>query len=306
MSITFSHLQGDAMSVPLATVKIGQFSESPHLAIARALDMGAQHGIDWVTERVASSPAQFESLRTGELDLAITSPDNVLMYATTAGNPLKEQLDLQILRPIDRGLGLALYTSASVKSPADFSGMSLGVDVMSSGFALLLLQMLQSIGVNRADLVFEAIGATPKRLGAIREGLVVGSILNAETAVAAEEAGLVKWATSTEIDSNYLGTVLANISGVQSETTRSFLNMWEEVTQVIINSDSKHVKDLLEVYAPKLATDRYVEILKSPEFGVISGESISVDQLTVLAKIRERSGAYTPPEAELEKLAAHA
>ena len=82
--------------------------------------------------------------------------------------------------------------------------------------------------------------------------------------------------------------------------------MWEEVTQVIINSDSKHVKDLLEVYAPKLATDRYVEILKSPEFGVISGESISVDQLTVLAKIRERSGAYTPPEAELEKLAAHA
>ena len=85
------------MSHPV--IRVGQFSESPVLAIARALELNTRFGIDWETQRVQSSPGQFKSLRSNEMDIAITSPDNVLLYATTPNNPLKEQLDVQFLRP---------------------------------------------------------------------------------------------------------------------------------------------------------------------------------------------------------------
>jgi ABC-type nitrate/sulfonate/bicarbonate transport system substrate-binding protein len=285
-------------------IRIGQFSESPVLAVARALDLNTRFGIEWETQRVQSSPGQFESLRSNEIDIAITSPDNVLLYATTANNPLKEQLDVQFLRPIDRGLRLALYTSSDIGSVEDFAGSTLGVDVMSSGFAILMLQMLASLGVDHSTITFEAIGATPKRLGAIQDGTVQGTVLNAETAVAAERAGLRRWATSTDVSDDYLGTVLVQMSGPVSEHTRAFLDMWEAATQAILTSSAEDLVGLLESQAPALANDDYVAIINSAEYGCLAGEVVSAEQLTVLAEIRRLSGAYTPSEADIIRLAA--
>jgi ABC-type nitrate/sulfonate/bicarbonate transport system substrate-binding protein len=285
-------------------IRIGQFSESPVLAVARALDLNTRFGIEWETQRVQSSPGQFESLRSNEIDIAITSPDNVLLYATTANNPLKEQLDVQFLRPIDRGLRLALYTSSDIGSVEDFAGSTLGVDVMSSGFAILMLQMLASIGVDHSTITFEAIGATPKRLGAIQDGTVQGTVLNAETAVAAERAGLRRWATSTDVSDDYLGTVLVQMAGPVSEHTRAFLDMWEAATQAILTSSAEELVGLLESQAPALANDDYVAIINSAEYGCLAGEVVSAEQLTVLAEIRRLSRAYTPSEADIIRLAA--
>ncbi len=285
-------------------IRIGQFSESPVLAVARALDLNTRFGIEWETQRVQSSPGQFESLRSNEMDIAITSPDNVLLYATTANNPLKEQLDVQFLRPIDRGLRLALYTSSDIESVEDFTGSTLGVDVMSSGFAILLLQMLASLGVDHSTITFEAVGATPKRLDAIKDGAIQGSVLNAETAVAAEQAGLRRWATSTDVSDDYLGTVLVQMGGPVSEHTRTFLDLWEAATQAILSSSTAELIELLATQAPALANAEYVGILQSPDYGCLSGEVVKAEQLTVLAEIRRLSGAYTPSEADIRRLTA--
>jgi ABC-type nitrate/sulfonate/bicarbonate transport system substrate-binding protein len=284
-------------------IRVGQFSESPVLAVARALDLNTRFGIEWETQRVQSSPGQFESLRSNEIDIAITSPDNVLLYATTENNPLKEQLDLQFLRPIDRGLRLALYTSNDIDSVEDFAGSTLGVDVMSSGFAILLLQMLASLGVDHSTITFEAVGATPKRLDAIKDGTIQGSVLNAEAGVAAEQAGFRRWATSTDVSDDYLGTVLAQMAGPISEHTRAFLDMWEAATQAILTSTTAELVDLLGAQTPALANADYVEILQSPAYGCLAGEVISAEQLAVLAEIRRLSGAYTPGDVDIQRLA---
>lgn len=283
-------------------IRVGQFSESPVLAVARAMELHTRFGVDWETQRVQSSPGQFESLRSGEMDVAITSPDNVLLYATTAHNPLKEQLELQFLRPIDRGMRLALYTSPDITSVEDFQGSTLGVDVMSSGFAILLLQMLSSLGVDHSAINFEAVGATPKRLGAITEGTVQGSVLNAESAVAAEQAGLRRWATSTDVSSNYVGTVLVQMAGAINEHTRAFLTLWEAATQAILSLSSAELIELLAKEAPALANPDYVAILQSAEYGCLQGEAVTADQLRVLAEIRRKSGAYTPSDEDILRL----
>jgi len=290
------------MATPLPLIRIGQFSESPVLAVARALDLHTRYEVDWVTERVVSSPGQFESLRSGEMDLAITSPDNVLLYATTENNPLKTQLDLRFLRPIDRGLRLALYTTEEISSVEGFHSANLGVDVMSSGFALLLLSMLSGLGVDKDSVTFTAVGATPKRLIAMQEGVVHGTVLNAETAVKAEELGLTRWATSTDVSTDYLGTVLVQMAGPVSDTTSAFLELWAAATTVIQESTASDVIEILSAHAPALATSAYVEILQSKEYGCLQGEQVTFEQLKVLADIRSASGSYTPSDEDIRRL----
>jgi ABC-type nitrate/sulfonate/bicarbonate transport system substrate-binding protein len=283
-------------------IRVGQFSESPVLAVARAMELDTRYGVAWETQRVPSSPAQFESLHNGEIDVAITSPDNVLLYATTSQNPLKEQLDLKFLRPIDRGLRLGLYTSSEISSVEDFRGSTLGVDVMSSGFAILMLDMLASLGVDHSTATFVAVGATPTRLGAIIDGTIQGSVLNAETAVAAEQAGLRRWVTSADVSPDYLGTVLAKKAGPISEDTRAFLDLWEAATQAIQSFSPADLMEVLGAQAPVLANPDYVEILQSAEYGCVSGEVVSAQQLRVLAQIRKNSGAYAPSEDDILRL----
>lgn len=290
------------MTEESSKVRIGQFSESPVLAVAKALGLGDKYGVSWSTERVASSPGQFDSLRSGDYDMVVTSPDNVLLYATTPDNPLKSQLDLRLLRPIDHGLGLALYTSPKIAKKIDFSGCRLGVDVMSSGFALLLLRMLDNLGVDSASVDFEPVGATPKRLTAITEGAISGSILNAEAALAAEVVGLRRWSTSADVSSQYLGTVLAQMAGPIGDQSRAFLDMWGEATRAILDLSPDRLIELLTGVAPVLASPAYVSLLQSPEFGCISGEEISVDDLMVLADIRAVSGAFTPNREQIDQL----
>lgn len=285
------------------TLRIGQFSESPVLAVARALGLDRQYGLECETFRVPSSPAQFESLRSGELDIAITSPDNVILYATTENNPLSEKLDLRFLRPIDRGMGLALYADSTVSSPSDFAKATLGVDVMSSGFALLLLTMLDHLGVDRSKINFEAMGSTPKRLGAILAGDAQGSVLNAETAVSAQEAGLTKWVTSRDISGNYVGTVLTQLGDTVPSAISDFLRMWNHATRSIHELKPHDVMELLQAQAPALATAPYVELLRSADFGVMIEDQVSVDHLKVLADIRRATSAYAPRDDELQRLA---
>jgi len=285
-----------------AIMRIGQFSESPVLAVARALQLDKKHEIDWTTERVPSSPSQFQSLQEGSIDIAITSPDNVLLYGTTDQNPINEKLDLKFLRSIDRGLGLALYSSDEVSSVEGFRGATIGVDVPNSGFAFLLFSMLSNLGVGRADYELEAVGATPKRLAAVTEGKVVATVLNAETAIAAENAGLKKWATSKDVSDNYLGTVLVQVGSSQTEQVQRFLALWEEATEAIVSMSPEELTRLLESENPSLADPRYIGLLQSEDFGLLRSSSVSGEQLMILADIRSKFGAYRPSNEAISDL----
>ncbi|GAA1691438.1 hypothetical protein GCM10009792_09270 [Microcella alkalica] len=288
------------------TLRIGQFSESPVLAVAAVLGLDERFGVSWTTQRVPSSPAQFASLRDGEMDVAITSPDNVILYATTDRNPLGEQLPVRFLRPIDRGLGLALYTDPGIRALTELEGRPLGVDVMNSGFALLLLRMLRDAGLDATTMAFEAIGATPKRLGAVLDGTVVGTILNAETAVRAEESGLTRWLASVDVSDDYLGTVLVTMADRDTEGVDGLLALWQEATDFISSAPAARVSELLGASAPALATPAYVALLQSTEFGCVADASVSLEQLRVLADIRTSVGAYAPTDDQLAALlAAH-
>lgn len=285
-------------------IRVGQFSESAVLAVARAIGLDEKYGIDWETQRVPSSPAQFESLSNGEIDIAITSPDNVLLYATTEKNPLGKQLPLSFLRTIDRGMGLALFTSEDVTDVRQLSGSTFGVDVPNSGFAFLLFALAKKLGIERAEYELESVGATPKRLNAVVTELVSATILNAETAVEGESIGLKKWASSADVSDNYLGTVLAQLTSSRDEKTELFLRLWEDATEFILSSKPADLISLLSNDFPKLSNESYINLLQSEEYGLLRDPEVSLEQLMTLVNIRAEFGAYVASDDSLRFLLA--
>lgn len=282
-------------------LRIGQFSESPVLAIAEALGLGERYGLEWTTQRVPSSPAQFKSLVSNEIDIAITSPDNVLLYTSTTDNPLGQKLNLRLLRAIDRGLGLALYTRTGLDLPA-LRGEKLGVDVPNSGFAFLLFALAGRLGLSRENYEVSSVGATPKRLDALVSGEISATILNAETALKAERQGLQRRATSHDVSPNYLGTVLVEAAPGNDDVSARFVAMWSEAVDYILSAEPEELERLLAPVFPSLAEPSYVSLLQSSTFGLLRDPVVSEMQLTTLLEIREEVGAYVPSREALLEL----
>jgi len=282
---------------------IGQFSHSPVLAAAEHLGLLANADIEINTKKVLSSPGQYEWLRDGEIDIAITSPDNVLLYATTEKNPISEQLDITMLRAIDRGLGLCLVTGPEVDLTNPDTPVRMGVDVMKSGFAFLLRAMLTSLGVKPEQLEFTEVGSTPTRKGLLLAGEIDGTILNAESVVEAAAAGMRVWSSSADFSQNYLGTVVAVGPGFDPQLAADFLQVWAEATDWLLDAPAAEVSEALGSVDPRLGTPEYLEILRNPLTGLLRDPKISVDELQVLCDIREGSSAYVPAKADLERLA---
>jgi len=284
------------------SITVGQFSASPVLAAASALGLDARQDLQIVTSRVPSSPGQFASLRDGEIDVAVTSPDNVLLYATTDRNPLGERLDVRMVRAIDRGLGLTLVTDPAVSAVEQFRGAALGVDVIRSGFALLLFTMLDRLGVDRAEVTFPERGSTPKRLESLIAGEIDGTILNAESRVGALGAGMRPWSTSTDVSENYLGTVLAVPAGIDPDLASAVTRMWDEATGWLLESSEADVIECLATTSPVLGNADYVRLIRDPAFGLLLDPQVPIADLQVLTDIRRSCGAYAPGDEDLAGL----
>lgn len=285
----------------MITLRIGQFSRSPVLAAARHLGWDEQMGLHLDVEPVPSSPAQFASLRDGEIDVALTSPDNVLLYASTAKNPLAERLDVRIHRGIDGGLGLALTTRSDISTPQDLIAAPVAVDVLPSGFAILLKELLRRQGIAISDVSFVEEGATPRRAQRLLDGAIGSTILNAESRVRAVDQGARIWATSKDVSPIYPGTVLATLGG--GPDISPLLELWERTSAWLLDADPDEVCAALEAQTPGLGNSQYLALLRDPEVGLQRSGEVSADQLRVLADLRQASGAWAPSNDEILALA---
>ena len=98
-------------------VRLGYFSASIVAQLAQGGPFG-EHGLDVVAEPVPSSTEQFRRLRSGDYDLVLTSPDNVLNYRVNSSNPLGELIDVRILAGVDLGMGLSLMSVGDLETIA--------------------------------------------------------------------------------------------------------------------------------------------------------------------------------------------
>lgn len=188
--------------------KVGTFTSSILIHLARECGYLQRAGLDVHESLVTSSPSQFQSLESGDLDLVFTSPDNVLAYQFLAKNPLGRTIPLQILSAIDGGLGLSLTIGPGLSDVSQVRGQTVGVDVPQSGFAFVAYELLARSGLEPGAYELEALGSTPTRATALVEGRCAATVLNAGNELRARGFGCSTVSEVGELGP-YLGTVIA-------------------------------------------------------------------------------------------------
>ncbi|MGW3344484.1 hypothetical protein ACWDA3_14315 [Nonomuraea rubra] len=302
------------MQTSARPVVVGTFSPSVLLRTGRRLGM-IDPGVR--EQPVASSPAQFAALLGGELDAALTSPDNVIAYRFVPGNPLGRTGDVRIVSAVDRGLGLALYARPGLGPASELRGQAVGVDVPDSGFAFALYAAMEAVGLRPGDYRTVALGATPRRLEALLGGGCAATMLNAGSDLRAEDAGAVRLAG---VPRPYLGTVLCaagggpsgggvpgagtsgggTSGGGTSGGVRALAVGLRETARVILAGDADDVvveEAVAALRLPPATAVRYLERLKDPGEGLVPDGRADAASLSTVLGLRRRHG--TAPDGDL-------
>jgi ABC-type nitrate/sulfonate/bicarbonate transport system substrate-binding protein len=273
------------------TLRVGTFTPSVLLSVARRLGRLAERGLPDVAEvPVQSSPGQFRSLLSGELDVALTSPDNVLAYRFDSANPLGQVCDARIVGAVDRGMGLALYGRPGFDAE-QLRGATVGVDVPTSGFALAMYALTDSLGVGRDEYELVTLGSTPKRLQAMLAGQCDATMLNAGNELFAEDAGCVVLARASEVCAPYLGTVVAvtddsSLAPAQALGTALHDAAVEICAGAVDGLATEEAATVLGL--PDHLAAVYVERLKRPDEGLLVDGEVPRDALATLVGLRQR------------------
>jgi hypothetical protein len=276
----------------MSTLRVGTFTPSVVIELARRRGDFERAGLAIEEQAVVSSPAQFRSLAGGELDVAITSPDNVLAYHFLTDNPLSRRLDLRILNALDRGTGLSLWLAPGL-SVDHVRGAVVGVDVATSGFAFVAYALLERLGILRADYSVAALGSTPQRGRALVEGTCVATVLNAGNELRAADAGCTCVGTATDLGP-YLGTVIATMDGL-AEPWRTASERFAEILvavarDVVAGALDDEVVDATRTLLglPLADATRHLAILKDPLTGLVADGLVDRASIATLVSLRRR------------------
>ena len=284
-------------------MKVGTFTKSVLLQIGRESGRFEQAGLDVQEISVPSSPAQFESLSAGDLDVAITSPDNVLAYRYLSANPLKRRMNVKILAAVDRGLGLSLCISPEYQNVLEIKDLALGVDVPNSGFAFVAYGLLEKAGYSPRDYTIRTLGSTPKRAQALIAGDCNATILNAGNEIFALSQGCTKVSSVNELGP-YLGTVIAAIPSSSNEYrpgvaefTSVMLGIVQDIKNEKLKDEIVRISSTLLGLSPTLSEEHY-KILLDRENGLIPNGKIDRPSIQTLVRLRKK---FLPTE-ELDSI----
>lgn len=289
------------MASPL---RVGTFSPSVLVRLARETRALARHGLRVEEVPVPSSPAQFRSLLAGELDVALTSPDNVLVYRFLPDNPIGHLLDVRIALAVDHGLGLSLFGRAGIDTVAGVRGGVVGVDVSDSGFAYAGYELLARAGLRRdTDYRVVQLGSTPGRLRSLLAGECDATMLNAGNDLRAEDAGLTRLGRITSVCAPYLGTVLV-VPGIACDKrdprVAALVAALRETTDALLAGRHRHVAITLAGDAssmPAGTAARYVEVLTDPDEGLVPTGRVDPEALATVVGLRQRHQPGASPTA---------
>ena len=192
-----------------ATLKLIAFPGAPNLPIFAAIERGyfEDAGVVVTLETTPSSAYQIESLVNGDFQIGATAFDNVVAYQEQQGAvQLAKEPDLFVVMGATQ-LELSLVVAPDIQTYEDLRGRSLALDALATGFAFVLYHMLERAGLDEADYVPVAVGATPQRWEAVRAGQHAGTLtIEPFTSVAAAN-GFRVLASSRSVLKRYQGGV---------------------------------------------------------------------------------------------------
>jgi ABC-type nitrate/sulfonate/bicarbonate transport system substrate-binding protein len=278
------------------------------LYVGRQQGFFIAHGLDVEIVYTAGSAAQFAGLAQGEYDLIQTAPDNVVNYNN---NPAELVTDLANAARVVMLSGgstgpLSVYAQPTAVSCADLRGSVLGVDNPSSGFALVLRDMLARNGLElERDYTFAVAGGTSARLDALASNAVAATILYAPFDIMATERGFRRLIASTNYYAAYASLCTAGVQKwleTHSGTVIGYIIALRQALRWIYDPAHKAMVQEFMVREPSLKLTPNIAVHAYTAF-VDPATGFGVDGMlndAALQQVIELRAAYSPT-AELSR-----
>jgi ABC-type nitrate/sulfonate/bicarbonate transport system substrate-binding protein len=175
--------------------------------VAQEKGLFAKNGLEVKVTPTPSSVFQLTNLIDGKFDIAMTAIDNLIAYREGQGEVPKPGPDLFAFMGGDNGF-LRLVTVPEVKSFGDLRGKTLSVDALTTGYAFVLLEILERNGLQKdRDYTTAAAGGVLQRFQALMEKKHAGTLLLSPFEVQAEARGFNRLANATDVLGRYQGLV---------------------------------------------------------------------------------------------------
>jgi ABC-type nitrate/sulfonate/bicarbonate transport system substrate-binding protein len=202
-------------------IRVSSFKGLQNLPLYVAMRQGyfAARGLAVELTYTTGSAAQLAGLVRGDYQLIQTAPDNVINLDT---HPAAFGVDADagsaeahVVMVLGGSIGpLGVYARRGVSAAHTLRGAALGVDNPTSGFAIVLRDLLQRQGLALdRDYTFVVAGGTHARCEALLEGTIAATILYSPFDLRAAEHGCALLASSATTYAAYASGATA---GVQS------------------------------------------------------------------------------------------
>src|SRR5258708_1098186 len=171
--------------------------------VAQEKGLFAKNGLAVKITPTPTPEVQLPNLIDGKVGIAMSAIDNLVAYGEGQGEVAKPGPDLFAFMGGDNGF-LRLVTVPEVKSFGDLRGKTLSVDALTTGYAFVLLEILERNGLLKdRDYATAAAGGVLQRFQALMEKKHAGPVLLSPFEVQAEARGFNRLANTTDVLGRY-------------------------------------------------------------------------------------------------------
>jgi ABC-type nitrate/sulfonate/bicarbonate transport system substrate-binding protein len=245
-----------------------------------------KRGLD-VDQKIAPNSLELrDGLAQGRYQIVHTSVDNAIAMAEQA------KVDIVVVCGGDNGWN-DLLVQPEINTYADLRGKTVVVDAPDTAFAFQLYQMLKLNGVAQGEYTVKPVGATRFRLQAVTtDKSVAASILNLPFSLQAEQAGIKKLATATDVIGPYLSTtgfVLRSWARDNDDTLVRYLQAYIEGVRWTLDPANK--AEAIELLAkglnisPEMASRSYA-VAVDPKNGFMKDAAVDIEGFKNVLKLR--------------------
>jgi ABC-type nitrate/sulfonate/bicarbonate transport system substrate-binding protein len=287
-------------------IRIGTFNKDAAILAAEARGFLKAENIRIELDIVTDSPTLLRNLIGGGYDLILNNADNVIAWAEGQGaDPTPN--DFVIFLGGHQGLKQKLVALSSVNGFADLKGKVLAVDAPTTGFAIVMIFILQRHGLElNRDYTLKMFGNTTKRADALDRGEAWAGMMGMSDDEITKH-GFKVLARAEDYVAHYargLGATRRLWANENEKLLVRFIRAMVRATDWVL--EPKNKEEVVRLLLPENKNSRaeaeaaYEETLSS-RFGLTPRGRIDVEGIRTVLELRATAGLMQPPLPKPEK-----
>eukprot|EP01037_Dinobryon_pediforme_P002025 gene2025-2063_t len=293
----------------MTPIRVIAFPGAPNLPTFAAIQHGffADNGLDVTVAITPSSVFQAEKMSEGAFEIAFTAFDNVVAYSEGQGAKPGLDPDYCVISGATQ-LELGLIAQPDITTHQDLAGKSVALDALATGFAFVLIDMLERQGVPPGSYEIAAVGATPQRWNAVKSGEHAATISIEPFTSIARKQGFSLVDVSTNLYAAYQGGIiaarrpwLAENADIATAFLRGYL---QGLAWTLDPSNREAAEALLLERMPEIqpmAAKAVMASLMSPKSGLTPHADIVPDGMREVLALRSRFGKAGVTLTEIDR-----